>query len=170
MRRRDHTWSLELMRRPAPRLVAITDLSVLESDQLVRRLEALATAARPGRLAILLRDHQDGIRERLGLGRELRQIARGADQQLWVADRLDLALLLEADGAHLGEVSVSAGDARRLLGPDAHISRAWHRADLDGWGVELDGVDALLLSPIFAARKGRPALGAAALASIGSAL
>ncbi|HKY37025.1 MAG TPA: thiamine phosphate synthase [Polyangiaceae bacterium] len=158
------------MRRPAPRLIVITDLSLLTPHELVRQVEALAFAARAGSVAILLRDHDAPARLRLNLGRQLGQIARYADQQLWVADRLDLALLLEADGAHLGEASVSGHDARRLLGPDLHLSRAWHCAELEGLDAELDGLDALLLSPVFAARKGRPALGAPALASLGAAL
>jgi thiamine-phosphate pyrophosphorylase len=158
------------MRRPAPRLIVITDLSALERNELARRMATVANAARAGTVAILLRDHEVSARERLALGRELCQITRTAEQQLWVADRLDLAMLLEADGVHLGEGSVSAREARRLLGSDLHVSRAWHRADLDDSGTELDDLDALLLSPIFAARKGRPALGAAALATLDAAL
>jgi thiamine-phosphate pyrophosphorylase len=155
---------------PAPRLIVITDLSALERNELVRRLAVLASAARAGTVAILLRDHEVSARERLALGQELRQTTRRAEQQLWVADRLDLAMLLEADGVHLGEGSVAAREARRVVGADLHVSRAWHRADLDDSGTELDEVDALLLSPIFAARKGRPALGAAALATLDAAL
>ncbi len=158
------------MRRPAPRLIVITDLSLLEPRELVSRVAAVALAAQAGSLSILLRDHQASARERLGLGRELRQLARAAEQQLWVADRLDLALLLEADGVHLGEGSVSAPDARLLLGPDLHLSRAWHRPDVEGLAAELEALDALLLSPVFAARKGRQALGVSALSSLRATL
>jgi thiamine-phosphate pyrophosphorylase len=76
-----------------------------------------------------------------------------------VNDRLDLAVLLGADGVHLGEASVTAADARRVVGPAAFISRACHEPH----GVLEPGVDAWVLSPIFGVRKGRAALGAAAL-------
>lgn len=149
---------------PPPRLIAITDLGVLAAQLLVARVERLATSAVPGSVAVVLRDHAASARERLELGRELRRVTRDAGQELWVADRLDLALLLDADGAHLGEASVPAAAARRLLGPGRRISRAWHRTRLAGATDELQGVDALLLSPVFAARKGRPALGISGLA------
>ena len=85
---------------------------------------------------------------------------------------MDLALLLEADGVHLGEGSVTAAVARRLIGADVHISRAWHAASLaEAPAVaELADVDALLVSPVLLPRKGRPALGLATLGVLGEQL
>jgi thiamine-phosphate pyrophosphorylase len=155
-----------------PRLIAITDASLLPSEPLLGRLGKLATAARPGSVALLLRDHALGARERLRLGRALQAVARTHGQALWVADRLDLALLLEADAVHLGEGSVTARAARSLVGSDLRISRAWHSGSLEGAPAvdELDAVDALLVSPVFASRKGRPALGLAPLGVLGEQL
>lgn len=143
-----------------PKLLAITDLTRFSASELIERARALSARAAPGSVAVLLRDHAASARERLLLGRALRELTRAAGQQLWVADRLDLALTLQADGAHLGEASVSALQARQLLGSGFVISRAWHGA---GATDELAGVDALLVSPIFEPRKGRPALGVGAL-------
>lgn len=155
-----------------PRLIAITDASLLPIDTLLGRLAKLAAAARPGSVALLLRDYALGARERLRLGRALQAVARTHGQALWVADRLDLALLLEADAVHLGEGSVTARAARSLLRPDVRISRAWHAASLDGVdaAAELHAVDALLVSPLLAPRKGRPALGLASLGVLGEQL
>jgi thiamine-phosphate pyrophosphorylase len=156
----------------APRLIAITDLSVLAHDAQVERLARLAHAATPGSVALLLRDHSASAKQRLTLGTQLQAVARSSQQELWVADRLDLALLLEADAVHLGEASVSAAAARRLVGSRMKISRAWHAASLEGAaGVdELADVDALLVSPVLAPRKGRPALGLAPLSVLGEQL
>lgn len=154
-----------------PRLLAITDLSLLPEAAIEARLIELCGQARPGSVAVLLRDHATGARERLRFGERLRCVTRDAEQELWVADRLDLALLLEADGLHLGEASVRPRDARRLLGRDRRISRAWHQVGLGpATEQELEGADALLMSPIFEARKGRPALGLAALEHLSQAL
>lgn len=155
-----------------PRLIAITDASLLPVETLLARLGKLAAAAQPGTLALLLRDHALGARERLRLGQALRGVAREQGQVLWVADRLDLALLLEADAVHLGEGSVTASDARKLLGPQMRISRAWHAASLDGVDAasELHEVDALLVSPVLAPRKGRPALGLSPFGVLGEQL
>lgn len=147
-----------------PRLVAITDLSLLPEAALEARLVELCEQARRGSVAVLLRDHATSARERLRWGERLRSVTRDAEQELWVADRLDLALLLEADGLHLGEASVRARDARRLLSRTCRITRAWHQGGLGAAAEqELEGTDALLVSPIFEARKSRPALGLAAL-------
>jgi thiamine-phosphate diphosphorylase len=154
-----------------PRLVAITDLERLDRDVLVRRARELARAAQPGGVALLLRDHTASGRQRLALGLALRDAAREHEQQLWVADRIDLALLLDADTLHLGEASVTALQARRLLPARVRVSRAWHRPRLDERGEhELDGVEALLVSPVMAPRKGRPPLGLAALSGLGEQL
>ena len=155
----------------APRLVAITDVTVLPGPELVVRLRRLSAQALPGSVAILLRDHALSAKQRLALGAELRDAARGAGQELWVADRLDLALLLQADVAHLGEASVSARRARELLPAATRISRAWHAPACDAANAaELGDVDALLVSPVLAPRKGRPELGLRTLGALGEQL
>lgn len=152
------------------RLIAISDTSLLPIDQLVVRLGRLAALARPRTLALLLRDHVLGGRQRLALGERLRDIARQQQQALWVADRADLALLLDADVLHLGEASVSARAVRSLLPSRMQISRAWHHAFGGDRDPELVGVDGLLVSPVLEPRKGRAALGLPALKALGEQL
>lgn len=159
--------------RAWPRLVAITDASVLPLPELSLRLRRLAARAGPGTVALLLRDHALSAKARLALGKALRDAAGEHGQQLWVADRLDLALLLGADGAHLGEASVSASRARELLPPGVRISRAFHPAPegvVSEAVAELAQVDALLVSPVLAPRKGRAALGLATFSTWGEQL
>lgn len=152
---------------PAPLLVAITDLDLLEESALEARLSELCRGARAGSVAVLLREHAASARQRLRLGERLRLITRATGQELWVADRLDLALLLEADGLHLGELSVGAPLARSWLGPALRLSRAWHADSIGATAApELAGVDALLVSPLLQARHGRAALGLQALSRL----
>jgi thiamine-phosphate pyrophosphorylase len=141
--------------RIRPRLIAITDTAVVPVGRLEERLEILCAAAAAASVVIQLRDRELGVRERLGLGRRLCAIARQHGQLLAVNDRLDLALLLGADWVHLGESSVEPADARRLVGPAMMISRACH----DPHTAQPRGADAIVLSPVLAARKGNPALG-----------
>jgi thiamine-phosphate diphosphorylase len=105
---------------------------------------------------VQLREHARPARARLALGRELGERCRAHGQWLAVNDRIDLALLLGADGLHLGEKSVDPADARKLWGT-RWLSRAAH--DPDQEDLALRGADALVLSPIFAERHARPALG-----------
>jgi thiamine-phosphate pyrophosphorylase len=145
--------------RPFPRLIAITDLSRVGPTETLVRLERLAAAASPGTVMLQLRDRERSSRERLAFGRELSALCRRTGQFLQVNDRLDLAMLLEADAVHLGEASVATADARRLIGSDRWITQACH----DVTRVAETDADGVVLSPILAARKGRAALGVEAL-------
>jgi thiamine-phosphate pyrophosphorylase len=139
----------------SPRLVALTERSLASGPETLARFEHVARAARPWSVLFQLRDRELCALERLAFGRELAALCTRSSQWFQVNDRLDLAVLLGAHGVHLGEASVAASDARRVLGPDAFISRACHdeRAPLD------PAVDAWVLSPVVAARKGKAALG-----------
>ena len=143
----------------APRLIVFSDLGVVAEAELLQRVERAARAARAGSLLVVLRDKELSARERLRVGAELARVARRHQQLFGVAERLDLALALGADAVHLAEDSVDAWDARKLVGGSLFVSRACHDPDRAG---ELDA-DALVLSPIMSPRKGRPALGLAAL-------
>jgi thiamine-phosphate pyrophosphorylase len=144
----------------APRLIAITDTRIAPVGQLEQRLERVAASAIAQSVMIQLRDRELPVRERLALGRRLVAIAHRHGQLFAVNDRADLALLLGADGLHLGERSVEANDARELVGPERFISRACHDPAL----ADRRGADAIVLAPIAAPRKGNPALGLDALA------
>ena len=144
-----------------PRLIAITDTTLLPVDALLIRARMLCALCQPKSVMIQLRDRELDIRERLDLGRRLADVTREFDQILCVNDRLDLARLLEAQSLHLGESSVSARDVRRCEGDRFWLTRASH----DPGRCEAGGADAVLLSPILAPRKGAPALGLDSIAT-----
>ncbi len=154
--------------RPRPLLIAITD----ESRSFAEPFAALIEAARPGTVAVQLRHKAASGRDRLRMAQELRELTRRSGQLLLINDRLDVARMVGADGIHLPEGGVAAVEARRLLGPDALVTRAIHPhagATLSASDVEA-GLDAVVLSPLLAARKGRPALGLRELERIAAAL
>lgn len=138
----------------------MTDRTVASADETLRRFERVARAAQPFTVMLQLRDRELPASERLAFGRELRALCTAERQWFQVNDRCDLAVLLGADALHLGEASVSAADARRVVGDGLFVTRACHDPECE---LEL-GVDGWVLSPIFAPRKGRAALGADALA------
>lgn len=144
----------------APRLIVLSDTTRAPAAVLLQRYDALAQSATAGSVLFLVRDYGLSVRARLELAEPLRALARQSGQRFGVADRADLALALDADAVHLPESGVGIADARRYLGPTVFISRACHDPTR---AAEL-AADAVLLSPIFAARKGRPPLGVAALA------
>jgi len=141
-----------------PAIIQISASGAVPPEQLCERLEALhgLPAELAARVAVQLRDPELDTGALLELGRRLRRVTREVGCRLIVNDRLDLALVLEADGIHLGRRSVAAAEARRLLGAERWVSRSCHALDeIDAASTE--GVDALLLSPIFASPgKGQP--------------
>jgi len=142
------------------RLIALTDRSIAGAAETLARLERLVHQAPPGSVLVQLRDRELDGAERFRFGAALRALTHAHAQLFQVNDRLDLAVLLDADGVHLGEASVSTADARRVLGEPRFVTRACHDPERAPH-VDADGI---LLSPVFAARKGAAALGVSALA------
>ncbi len=157
-----------MTRQPAPRLIIITDTERAPAEAWLERLSALFAAAAAGSVWVQLRDRLLPVRERRRFGERLRELSARHGQGLSVNDRLDLAIVLEADGVHLAGSSVLVDDARaygRLHGKEWLVSAACHDPEL----VSRSSADALLLSPVAAPRKGKPALGAQGIAQAASA-
>ncbi len=51
----------------------------------------------------------------------MRELSSAFQTKLIINDRVDIALLCEADGVHLGQEDIPVSDARGLMGPDAVI-------------------------------------------------
>ncbi len=143
-----------------PRLLAITSADV-DADP-AGALRGLLRAAAPGTVAVVLRDRQLDARRRFELGLELRDLCAFTEQALWVSERLDLARLLAASGLHLPGNGLLPSQCGAFSGT---LSRALHQGE-DLADAELLRLDALLLSPAMAPRKGRPALGTSGLSAL----
>jgi thiamine-phosphate pyrophosphorylase len=142
------------------RVVQITALVEVPADELFARIDGATRA--PGEFAVELRDPELDGRQLYELGLELRRRTRRVGALLLVNDRLDLAMLLEADGVHLGRRSVAVSEARAFCGEHAWVSVSAH-ADDDVDRAVLRGASAVVLAPIFASpEKGAP-LGVEAL-------
>jgi thiamine-phosphate pyrophosphorylase len=136
-----------------PRVIQISDRAQLGDDELLRRVSRGGSG-----LAVQLRDPALEAADLLDLGRRLRRATREVGASLVVNDRLDLAILVEADGVHLGRRSVSVRDAREGLGPDAWVTCSAHSAE-EALANARAGAQASLLSPIFSSPGKGEALG-----------
>ncbi len=118
---------------------------------------------RGGARAVQLRCKRLGSRELLGLARAAAARCHGAGALLFVNDRVDLALLAGADGAHLGQDDLPLREARALAGSELLLGLSTHSdAEIDRALAE--GADCLGFGPAFATRtKQATAPGAAAL-------
>lgn len=121
----------------ALRLVVITDRR-LAGDRPV--VEVVAQALEGGAPAVQLRNKGDSARELLATGRQLRALTREAGALLFVNDRLDVALAVEADGVHLGPDDLPVAAVRRLAPGGFLVGRSADDPDVARRAVE-DGAD-----------------------------
>lgn len=110
---------------------------------------AVAEAVLTGGCAALqLRAKQLPDRDRLSLARALAARCRAAQIPFWLNDRIDLALLCDADGVHLGQDDIPLSDARRLW-PTRMLGLSTH--DLaQAQAAVAQGADAIGFGPVFA--------------------
>jgi thiamine-phosphate pyrophosphorylase len=142
-------------------VIAITDPR-WSDDELASGAEAMLRAVPSGSIAVQIRDKVRAGGAVLALAERLRVICSRHGAELYVNDRLDVALAVGADGVHLGATAVGVIDARRLLGPAAFISTSAHHVD-DVDRARSAGATAVLVSPIYASLGKGPPRGAKAL-------
>lgn len=83
--------------------------------------EKIETALKAGVDYMQLREKNISSAEYLKRARILREMTKKYHTKFIVNDRLDIAMLSEADGVHLGQSDVPVADARRILGKDKII-------------------------------------------------
>ncbi|AJE04235.1 thiamine phosphate synthase [Geobacter pickeringii] len=129
-------------------------------------LDVVGEALAGGVRGVQLREKDLPPRELLELAHALRELTGRFGARLLVNDRVDIALAAKADGVHLGEASIPADAARRLLGPERLIGVSCHSL-AGARGAEERGADFITFGPVFftpsKASYGPPA-GVAALA------
>jgi thiamine-phosphate pyrophosphorylase len=74
-----------------------------------------------GATLIQLRDKHGSTRRMIEAALEIKSALARTGVPLVINDRVDVALVAEADGVHVGQDDMSVEDARRLLGPKAII-------------------------------------------------
>lgn len=140
----------------APLVLVLTDTTRFPEP--ARSLEPLCAEAPSGSVGVVVRDRELAEADWLTLAEQLRELTERTQQCLILADRAEHASRLAAHGVHLGGAGGSPSAVRRAHPELVWLSRTWH-----GWDAlpqfEKDALDAVLVSPVFAPRKGRPSLG-----------
>ena len=112
-------------------------------------LDVVREAVEGGATCVQLREKQAGTREFLEEARALSPWLRGQNIPLFINDRVDIALAVEADGVHLGQQDMPIADARRL-GPPSWIIGVSAESVEDAVRAEREGADYIGVSPVFA--------------------
>jgi len=110
--------------------------------------EVVEAALLGGATAIQMREKALSGRELLLLAQRLRRLTKRYGVPLLINDRVDIALLADADGVHLGQSDVPAACARRLLGPGRIIGVTVDGVD-QARQAQADGADYVGLGPFF---------------------
>ncbi len=82
---------------------------------------------------------------------ELRRMTRDAGCTFIVNDHVDIAMLVDADGVHVGQEDLPVEDVRRLVGPDKIIGLSTHSPEQCRDAI-VRGADYIGVGPIFATR------------------
>ena len=80
--------------------------------------------------------------------RTIRQLTREAGVLFIVNDYVDIALMVDADGVHVGQDDFPVTEVRRLIGPDKLIGLSTHGPEQAAAAVQA-GADYLGVGPIF---------------------
>jgi thiamine-phosphate pyrophosphorylase len=126
-------------------LYLITDRKLTRSRDLVWVLER---ALDGGVKAIQLREKDLNSKELFKLAERVARLCEGYQAQLFINDRVDVVLAVDAAGVHLSETAIPVPDARSLLGAQRSIGVSAH--SLDGARrAEQAGADFIVFGPIY---------------------
>jgi thiamine-phosphate pyrophosphorylase len=111
-------------------------------------LWVLEQALDGGVKGIQLREKDLGGRELFDLAEKVKALCVDRQASLFINDRVDVALAVDADGIHLGGASIPIEAARVLVGTDKLIGVSTHSMR-EAEEAERAGADFLLFGPIY---------------------
>ncbi len=108
----------------------------------------IETVLQAGVKCIQLRENDLSVKELLNMAVWMRELTREYGANLFINDRIDVALAVEADGVHLGQNSIPAHAVRKISGDKLIIGVSTHSID-EAAEAEKDGADFITLGPIY---------------------
>jgi len=144
-----------------PPLHAVTNNTILGLTDFQRRA---AEIARSIQVAMHLRTDSLEARYLTELTFAAKTICSTRGAQVFVNDRVDVALATAADGIHLPGGGIPTYHVRELVGPDVWIGRSTHSVE-EALAARDEGADYVFLGPIWptTSHPGRAPLGIAAI-------
>lgn len=134
-----------LLKLEKKKLCLITNSDKFESKDLF--LDAIASALQGGVDIVILRELAYPDNVVVEIASKLRILCDEYGATFIVNNRSDIAMIVEADGVHLGQHDISPQDARTVLGENAIIGKSTHNPDEVIQAVN-EGVDYITFEPI----------------------
>ncbi len=129
------------------KLYAVTDLTQVKPSI----LSVIETVYRNGTDIVQLRSKTLSMRDKVALGRAIQKISTRMKKLFFVNDSLDLALLTNADGLHVGQEDMSPKDIRALckkVGRHLYLGLSTH-SELQAKKAMQEPVDYFGVGPVF---------------------
>lgn len=130
-----------------PKIYPITDTSItgLSHAEQIKRL------VKGGAGFIQLREKCAAPKDFYAAAKEAVEVARQNNIKIIINDRVDIALVLKADGIHLGQDDLPPEKAREILGEKAIIGFSTHNLEQARAAVKLP-VNYIAIGPVFPTR------------------
>ncbi len=135
------------MKLNLPKIYPITDTRIVN----LSHAEQVEKLTRGGATLIQLREKNASPKDFYEQAKEALEFARKNGVKVIINDRIDIALVLKADGVHLGQDDVSPEHARKILGEKAIIGFSTHNLKQAVEAVKLP-IDYLAIGPVFATK------------------
>lgn len=133
------------MPQPNFDLLLVTDRKLTQGRDL---LWVLQQALDGGVTAVQLREKDLNGKELFDLAEKSRALCDRYDAQLFINDRVDVALAVDAAGVQLGKASMPIETARALLGPGKTIGMSTHFL-AEATEAQRSGADFILFGPVY---------------------
>ena len=127
-------------------LYLCTDRELMSTDTLE---EAVEQAVRGGCTVVQLREKDCTSLEFYETAKKVKEITDRYQVPLIINDRVDIALAVGADGVHVGQDDLPAGEVRRILGPDKIVGVSAGSVK-EAVKAEEDGADYLGVGAMYA--------------------
>jgi len=127
-----------------PKIYPITDTRIVN----LSHAEQVEKLTRGGATLIQLREKNASPRDFYEQAKEALEFARKNNVKVIINDRIDIALVLKADGVHLGQDDLLPEHARKILGEKAIIGFSTHNLKQAVEAVSFP-IDYLAIGPVF---------------------
>ncbi|MGG7142548.1 thiamine phosphate synthase [Clostridium nigeriense] len=126
-------------------LYLVTDSTGLEEKEFLNKIEE---ACKAGVTLVQLREKDKSGREYLSLAFKVKEITDKYNIPLIIDDRIDIAMVVDAAGVHLGQSDINIKYARKILGKDKIIGATTKTVNQAKAAVE-EGADYLGVGAIY---------------------
>ncbi|MFH0933055.1 MAG: thiamine phosphate synthase [Nitrospirota bacterium] len=128
------------------KLYLITDRKLFTDNSSL--FSAVEEALKGGLKAVQLREKDLGTRDLLDMSYRMRELTKAYKAKLFINDRVDVALAVEADGVQLGKESIPVHAVRETFQSKLMIGASTHNLD-EALEAERGGADFITLGPVY---------------------